>query len=162
MLAEKVYKQIEELVLEAVPEAFVVAIKLKRGKRNILSIKADTDKGISLEACASISRQVGRWLEEQDVFDFSYELQVSSPGVGTPLKLHRQYVQNVGRRLRVQLTDGTTLEGILEAVNQQALTLAPAPSGGKPGKKKKKTTSDGVSASRSVSFDDIKQSKVVL
>jgi len=48
---------------------------------------------------------------------------VSSPGVDRPLKLHRQYKKNIGRRIKVINDEDETLEGRLTAVSDDAVTL---------------------------------------
>jgi ribosome maturation factor RimP len=64
------------------------------------------------------------FFEENALFpDGNFSLEVSSPGVDAPLKLHRQYIKNAGRKVEVLLTDGTKVEGILLTVGDEALTI---------------------------------------
>lgn len=160
MLSDSVYQRIEAIVLEIVPEAFLVDAELMRGKQSLLSIKVDTDKGISLQECTKISRKLGAWFEEEDVFSFAYRLEVSSPGVGTPLKLHRQYVKNIGRSLQVIMLDGVQKEGILKEVDGTSIVLTSFPKK-KRGKKRPKPSSDAIEQDH-ILFSDIKQSKVII
>ena len=52
--------------------------------------------------------------------DFS--LEVSSPGVDKPLKLHRQYLKNIGRNIEVTFNDGSKKEGkLLQATNEDII-----------------------------------------
>jgi ribosome maturation factor RimP len=45
-------------------------------------------------------------------------LEVSSPGLDEPIKIHRQYQKNIGRYIEVILNDGTRKEGkLIEATN---------------------------------------------
>ena len=68
------------------------------------------------------------WLGER------YVLEVSSPGIGRPLKHRRQYRLNVGRKLKIELKDGRTLIGRLTGMEDGRLRLQPLPHKGK-GKK---------------------------
>jgi ribosome maturation factor RimP len=55
-----------------------------------------------------------------------YRLEVSSPGLGRPLKLPQQYVKNIGRKLDVthKTSDGDAkMEGILQAASATTITL---------------------------------------
>ncbi len=88
-----------------------------------ISILLDSDEGITIEQCASISRRLANDLETKEIFDTAYNIEVSSPGLDQPLVLPRQYVKNTGRNLKVQLSDGQVLEGRLTAVNEQELSL---------------------------------------
>ncbi len=160
MLSESVYHQIEKLASEAIPEAYLVDVQLLRGDGSLLSIKADTDKGISLQECAKISRRVGAWLEQEDIFDFKYRLEVSSPGIGSPLTLLRQYKNNIGRALQVLLLDGTQLEGILGLVDDESLVLMPFPI--KKNTKKRRKSPVETIEKHHILFNDIKRSKVII
>ena len=74
------------------PEIFLVESIIKGdkgGKRKII-VYLDSDKGLTIDACSSISRQLGSKLEEDSKLG-SFTLEVSSYGVGRPLKLkHKQ------------------------------------------------------------------------
>lgn len=107
------------------------------GGRIKVSILLDSDTGITIEECASISRRLGVVLDESDLFGgAAFILEVSSPGIDQPLRFARQYVRNVGRQLAVTLTTGTVLTGKLESVADEAIVLDILP--GKKAKKKKK------------------------
>ena len=90
---------------------------------NKLIIHVDGDQGISIQDCAAISRHVGFHLEEENTIEKAYNLEVSSPGVGEPLKLQRQYEKNIGRELSVKVTGGDIMEGKLLDVNEQSITM---------------------------------------
>lgn len=160
MFAEKHRAKIEEIVAETMPEAFILSQSLKKGPKSTLFIKVDTDTGISLDACASISRAIGRWLEEEDVFSFPYQLEVSSPGVGAPLKLFRQYRQNIGRKLQLQLEDGEEVKGILVELEEEHSIFLEAIIPKHKGKKKKKAPA--WEGRRKVEFNHIKSAKVIV
>ena len=90
---------------------------------NKLIILVDGDEGISIQDCAAISRHVGFHLEEENTIEKAYNLEVSSPGVGEPLLLNRQYSKNIGRDLSVRLTDASVKEGKLLAVSDNDITI---------------------------------------
>jgi len=120
----QVEKRVIELVEEKIsdrPELFLVEVKLLPG--NKLIIHVDGDQGISIQDCAAISRHVGFHLEEENTIEKAYNLEVSSPGVGEPLKLKRQYEKNIGRELSVKITGGDIMEGKLLDVNEQSITI---------------------------------------
>jgi ribosome maturation factor RimP len=63
-------------------------------------------------------------LEEATLFpggDFS--LEVSSPGLDEPLKLHRQYKKNIGRQVELILLDGARTEGRLLEVSEDGVIV---------------------------------------
>jgi ribosome maturation factor RimP len=82
--------------------AFVVdiAVRNERGGK-LLQAFIDTDKGVTIEQCAEISRELARQLDLSNLIPTSYRLEVSSPGTDKPIRLLRQYGKNVGRRFRL-------------------------------------------------------------
>lgn len=116
-------KRVAELVEEKIadrPELFLVSAKMNGNK---LVILVDGDKGIGIADCVAISRHVGFHLEEENAIETAYNLEVSSPGIDTPLTLPRQYVKNVGRNLSIKLDDGTKREGILSSLTEDAIVI---------------------------------------
>jgi ribosome maturation factor RimP len=120
----QIEKRVTELVEEKIADRsdlFLVEVKML--PNNKLIIHVDGDQGISIQDCVAISRHVGFHLEEENVIATAYNLEVSSPGVGEPLKLERQYVKNIGRDLAVKLADGQVKEGKLLEVNEGVITV---------------------------------------
>ena len=120
----QVEKRVVELVEEKIadrPELFLVEVKML--PNNKLIIHVDGDEGISIQDCVAISRHVGFHLEEENVIEKAYNLEVSSPGVGEPLKLQRQYLKNIGREVSIKLAAGDKKEGKLVSVGDNSLTI---------------------------------------
>ena len=120
----QVEKRVSALVEEKIadrPELFLVAVKML--PNNKLIVQVDGDAGISIQDCAAISRHVGFHLEEENVIEKAYNLEVSSPGVGEPLLLLRQYSKNIGSDLSIKLADGEKKERKLLMVNENTITI---------------------------------------
>ncbi|CAH0195578.1 Ribosome maturation factor RimP [Pedobacter sp. Bi27] len=120
----QVEKRVAALVEEKIadrPELFLVEVKML--PNNKLIIHVDGDEGISIKDCVAISRHVGFHLEEENAIEQAYNLEVSSPGVGEPLKLIRQYNKNIGRTVSIKLKEGLKKEGKLLAVTENNLLI---------------------------------------
>jgi len=150
--------QIEDRVRELVEEKiadrddlFIVSIKMHGN--GVLEILVDGDRGIAIEDCVQISRHVGFHLEEENVIDRAYRLEVSSPGVDAPLSSLRQYQKNIGRVVRVIDLEGTKREGKLLAVEEQDILIEEV----KKEKGKKATVQEA-----EIPFDNIKETKVLI
>lgn len=117
---------IEELVEKHLPNDshFVVEVKLeeKAGKTRVL-ILIDADQGITIEACAKVSRAVSEELEAKEMIGEAYVLEVSSPGLDFPLSSRRQYQKNIGRELKLTLTSGTDVLGKLLEMDSERVKL---------------------------------------
>ena len=119
-----VEQRVKELIEEKIadrPDIFIVDIKMQAG--NKLVILLDGDQGAGIDVCAQVSRHVGFHLEEENTIEEAYNLEVSSPGINTPLKLTRQYVKNIGRQVTVKTTDGGKKEGKLLSAGEQQIII---------------------------------------
>ncbi|RIW16173.1 ribosome maturation factor RimP [Algoriphagus lacus] len=118
---------IEKLVEKHLPDEshFVVEVKVedKAGKTHVL-ILIDADQGVTIEACAKVSRAISEELETNELLGEAYVLEVSSPGLDYPLSSQRQYQKNIGRELKVMLNSGTDVSGkLLEADSERVKLL---------------------------------------
>ncbi|MNJ97333.1 Ribosome maturation factor RimP [compost metagenome] len=150
----QVEKRVTELVEEKIsdrPELFLVEVRML--PNNKLIIHVDGDEGISIQDCAAISRHVGFHLEEENTIEKAYNLEVSSPGVGEPLRLKRQYVKNIGRELSVKLTGGEVKEGKLLSADENSIIIE-----AKVKEKGKKVQL----VETSIDFNDITETKVLI
>ena len=130
-------------------DLFLVDISIR--PTNNIKVFLDGDKGISIEKCVAINRQLYRQIEETSLFpadDFS--LEVSSPGLDEPLKLFRQYKKNLGRKVEVVGKDGVRLDGLLKEVTEDGILVEE-----QKGKGKKQET-----ISHTILFESIKTTKI--
>lgn len=124
---------------------FLVSVKIK--PTNNIKIFVDSDEGMSIEKCVRYNRKLYAQIEEKAIFpDGNFSLEISSPGVDEPLKLHRQYVKNKGRNVLVTFKDGSEKEGQLLEVTETDIIIEQ-----KTGKGKKAETHQHV-----IPFDNIK------
>ena len=108
---EKVSTVLAECLLEK-PSIFLTELVITDAFKVIVSV--DGDDGVALQDCIDVSRYMDAHLdrEEQD-----YALEVASVGVGSPLKLVRQYKKNVGRTLIVKTGTETIEAELVEATD---------------------------------------------
>ena len=145
-------------LIENEPEVFLVDVRIK--PTNNVKIFLDADNGLSIERLVQYNRRLYKDLEESGFFpngDFS--LEVSSPGLDEPLKLHRQYQKNIGRNVEVTRKDGIKNEGKLISVTEHEIVLEeekarPNGMAGR-GKAKKKEV-----VTHTISFDNIKTTTI--
>src|SRR5688572_24738994 len=90
------------------PSQFLVDViaKGQKSSKKVL-IVIDGDKGVTIDDCANLSRELSKAFDDAQLFDDSYMLEVSTPGLDHPLKLQRQYNKNIGRRVKVATQQGS-------------------------------------------------------
>ena len=125
MLTNSIRQQITDFLAEKHPDVFILEMEMHQGNRNTLSLRVDSDSGISLDACAALSKDLGPWLDESGFFDYDHGLEVSSPGATAPLLLPRQYPKHKGRELKIITQEGKQLLGILDHVSEDAVAICP-------------------------------------
>lgn len=103
-------------------DIFLIEIKVK--PINNIKIYLDADSGLGIEKCIKINRALYKIMEEMGLYpEGDFSLEVSSPGIGEPLKQYRQYLKNIGREVEVVTTDDRKLTGKLLEVSEEAITL---------------------------------------
>jgi ribosome maturation factor RimP len=151
-MANETVKTVEGMVhtmLAGEQGYFLVDVRIK--PTNNIKVYIDGDQGISIEKCVQFNRALYKKLEETALFpsdDFS--LEVSSPGLDEPLKLHRQYKKNIGRQVELLLQDGSKIEGRLLEVSEDGIIVEETR-----GRNKKKEV-----INHTFLFDNIKTTKI--
>ena len=94
------------------------------GRRRLLRVVVDSDRGVSLDDAATISRKLSAALDASPVMgDFPYTLEVSSPGVDRPLTDPRHWRRAVGRLVQVTAADAGPISGRVLAADSDGVTL---------------------------------------
>lgn len=151
---DTVIKLAEERMKERDNGLFIVELTIS--SRNIIRLELDKHEGgVTVEDCVSVSRNIEHNLDREST---DFELHVSSAGLDKPLRIHPQYVKNVGRELEIVLKSGSTTTGLLTAVTDETLTLEHEEKQVIEGKKKKET----VVIQQEVPFVDIVEAKIVI
>ena len=75
-----------------------------QGKYSVLCIYIDSENGITVDDCASVSRQVGAVLDVEDPIKSQFTLEVSSPGMDRPLFTASQFEKYKGHVVELRLT----------------------------------------------------------
>lgn len=112
--------KVKELVTQAIAEQGAFLVDLKIGSDSRIKVLADHMEGISLEKLAAISRSVESGLDREED---DFEIEVSSPGIGSPFQVKEQYVRNLGHFVRVVTKDGREVRGDFTAFENDVLTL---------------------------------------
>lgn len=99
-------------------DIFLVGVKVDNNNKIIVHI--DTVKGISVDDCVRVSRELEEKLD-RDKEDFA--LEVSSPGLDSPFRVIEQYEKNVGKKINLEKTDGEKLEGILKKTGKNGIVI---------------------------------------
>ena len=94
------------------------------GKRRLLRVVVDGDRGVSLDETADVSREVSALLDASNVMgEVPYTLEVSSPGVDRPLTEPRHWRRAARRLVRVKVAGEGTVQGRVLVADEAGVTL---------------------------------------
>lgn len=150
---ELIKRHVDELIASA--DGFLVDVQLKPG--NKIFVYVDSDKGISIDNCSELSRELEKRLN-RDEEDF--DLVVSTPGIDRPFSNIRQYKKYIGREIKLRLKDGTEKQGELTELNDIGIKIFKPLS--KNRKKKLAKEEKPVEENFIYSFDEIEEAKGVV
>lgn len=132
MTRRETYEQETEAILMPLMEAngfeLVDVEYVKEGGSWYLRAYIDKPGGIAIDDCELISRALSDKLDEQDFIEDSYILEVSSPGLGRPLKKDKDFLRSIGQEVEVRTfraIDGQKeFTGILKGFDKESVSIA--------------------------------------
>ena len=87
----------------------------------------DKPGGITVDDCEIVSRAFSDKLDEEDFIEDSYIMEVSSPGLGRPLKKEKDYERSMGKELEIRTYRAVggqkEFYGILTAYDSNSVTV---------------------------------------
>ena len=116
-------------------------------RTRIIEVFIDGEEGVTSETCNQVSNLIKARIEEENIIDSNFRLDVSSPGVDRPLKYLLQYKKHIGRNfeLKYQLEDSVkSLKAKLTGIEDDILIFG-----------------DGKNETR-IRFEEIKSAKVLI
>ncbi len=72
--------------------------------RWILRVFIDKEEGVTVDDCASVSRELGDLIEAKSIIDYRYVLEVSSPGLNRPLKKESDFMRSIGKMVKLKMS----------------------------------------------------------
>ena len=106
---------------------FVIDINFRGDNRKkIIEVFVDAEKNIDADNLAEISREINSIIEDQDIIQQAYRLDVSTPGVDRPLKFLKQFPKHINRNFEFTYKTGDetrTITGKLLSVEREELTF---------------------------------------
>ena len=100
---------------------------VKEGGTWYLRAYIDKEGGITVNDCEAVAREMNEILDKEDFVEDSYVFEVSSPGLGRPLKKEKDYVRSMGKEVEIRTYRAINREkefyGILSAYDENTVTI---------------------------------------
>ena len=131
MSKKETYEQKAEALILPIVEAqgfeLVDVEYVKEGSNYYLRAYIDKPQGITVDDCEVVSRAFSQMLDEEDFIEEAYIMEVSSPGLGRPLKKEKDYKRSMGKELEIRTYRAVNREkefyGILTAYDENSVTI---------------------------------------
>jgi ribosome maturation factor RimP len=139
---------IKSMLLELIEGTDCFIVEAKSSADHTYQFYIDADTGFNLGKSVSITRQLRKKIEETGLYpEGNYGLEVSSPGLDTPLANIRQYKKNIDRLIEITTQDEAQkpIIGRLKTVTEDQIELTITD-------KKKKTSTE-----QAILFNNIKK-----
>ena len=127
---EEYERKAEELIIPIIEENSFELVDIeyvKEGSDWYLRAYIDKPGGIDINDCEKVSRAFSDKLDEADFISDAYILEVSSPGLGRPLKKQKDFKRNLGREIEFKsfksINGCKEFSGILEAYDEDTFTV---------------------------------------
>ena len=127
---ETIESRAEALVLPVLEKERLSLVDVefvKEGGTFYLRYYIDKEGGVTIGDCETVSRAVSDLLDEDDFIDEAYVLEVSSPGIGRPIKKEKDFTRNLGKEIEVRLFKAVQGEkefsGKLVSFDKEHLTI---------------------------------------
>ncbi len=131
MTKREEYEQKTEKLLMPIMEAngfeLVDVEYIKEAGNWYLRAYIDKPGGITVDDCEVVNRELGDLLDRDDFIDESYILEVSSPGLGRPLKKERDFIRSKGEEVEIRtyrmVDRQKEFRGVLKAWDKDTVTI---------------------------------------
>lgn len=120
---EKLKTVINDILAPYVAERALFIVDIKVSASSKIMVFVDGMENIRIEQCAEISRFLEAYLEENGLVGEKYTMEVSSPGMGSPLLVEQQYEKSINKPVEVLMDSGIKIEGVLLSKDENSITL---------------------------------------
>jgi ribosome maturation factor RimP len=132
---------------------FIVELSIQAG--NKIKLFIDSFNGITIDECAQVSRIL---TEKLNLIDENFEIEISSPGLGSIFKVPQQYQKNIGKQIEIVKKDGLKIIAKLIDFVDNTIEIEEQKSIKPEGKKKKEL----IIIKSKISLNEIKSVKSII
>ena len=131
MSKKEIYEQKAESLVAPIVEHYgfeLVDVEyVKEGGNFYLRAYVDKPGGITVDDCEMVSRRLSDILDREDYIDEAYIMEVSSPGLGRPLKKEKDFKRSLGEEVEIRtyrmVDKKKEFTGILKSYDEKTVTI---------------------------------------
>ena len=130
MKKTEIVERTEKLVMPIIEENHFELVDVEYVKEAgtwYLRLYIDKEGGITIDDCETVSRLFSDKLDEEDFIDDAYIMEVSSPGLGRPLKKEKDFKRSIGKEVEIRtyrpIDKQKEFFGVLTAYDESHVTI---------------------------------------
>lgn len=148
---EHIVKNILINQIDKFDDSAIFYVNCKISTDNRISVFIDSMNYVAINDCVKLSKLIEEQLDREKE---DFELLVSSAGMDQPFMVRKQYNKNKGKQIKLKISDGKELKGILMEINDSSIVLK------QKDKKSKKKNESFIETE--IKFEEIKEAKLVI
>jgi len=137
---EEIYKRVENYLYDFINENGFEIVDIefvKECNNNYLRVFINKQGGVTISDCQITSRFLEKKLDEEDIIDGEYILEVSSPGLDRNLKKEKDFIDSVGKIVDIKLYRKNIdkkkefqgeliglIDGVITIIDEEGITLS--------------------------------------
>lgn len=131
MTKHEIYEQKTEELLQPIMEEHMFELVdveyVREAGTWYLRAYIDKEGGITIDDCETVSRVLSDLLDEQDFIEEAYILEVSSPGLGRPLKKDKDFQRSIGEEVEIRtyraIEKQKEFTGVLKGFDEETIRI---------------------------------------
>ncbi|MDD5548678.1 MAG: ribosome maturation factor RimP [Sulfurovaceae bacterium] len=117
-----IYDNIEKVVQSLGASLYDIEV-VSEFDETIFRVMITKQGGINLDDCANISRELSPFLDVNPPIENEYRLEVSSPGIERKLINPKHFIQSIGEKVKLKITEVGQIIGLLKDANEKEIIV---------------------------------------
>lgn len=116
------YDSIEKIIQSLGASLYDIEV-VSEFDETIFRVMITKQGGVNLDDCAEVSRELSPFLDVNPPMENEYRLEVSSPGIERKLINPKHFIQSIGEKVKLKITEVGQVIGLLKDANEKEIVI---------------------------------------
>lgn len=122
MMRNDIYDNIEKIIQSLGASLYDIEV-VSEFDETIFRVMITKQGGVNLDDCAEVSRELSPFLDVNPPIENEYRLEVSSPGIERKLINPKHFIQSIGEKVKLKITEVGQVIGLLKDANEKEIVI---------------------------------------
>lgn len=122
MMRNDTYDSIEKIIQSLGASLYDIEV-VSEFDETIFRVMITKQGGVNLDDCAEVSRELSPFLDVNPPMENEYRLEVSSPGIERKLINPKHFIQSIGEKVKLKITEVGQVIGLLKDANEKEIVI---------------------------------------